>query len=232
MQAESSLTVIGHIYNGFHEKFGIPRQSGLVPSVESVIVFKKPYAVSEAFRGLEAFSHLWILWQFSECDDAKFRPTVRPPRLGGNQRVGVFATRSPYRPNGIGLSSVRLERIEQTENGPILIVKGADLMNGTPIVDIKPYITYTDSHPDAISGFADAFTDYALTVDCAPDLLETVDPLIRETLLDLLKNDPRPAYQQDDSRVYTMDYSRYTVRFKVIQGVLTVISIDTLPHSK
>ncbi len=232
MPKDSTLTVIGHIYNGFHEKFGIPRQSGLVPSVESMIVFEKSFAVPEAFRGLEAFSHLWILWQFSACEDAKFRPTVRPPRLGGNQRVGVFATRSPYRPNGIGLSSVQLERIEQTDNGPVLIVKGADLMNGTPILDIKPYIAYTDSHPDAISGFADAFIDYALTVDCAPALLDAVDPIARETLLDLLKNDPRPAYQEDDARVYVMDYDCYTVHFKVNQGVLTVISIDTLPHSE
>ncbi|MBE7048406.1 MAG: tRNA (N6-threonylcarbamoyladenosine(37)-N6)-methyltransferase TrmO [Ruminococcaceae bacterium] len=226
MKNEYSVSVIARIYNGFHEKFGIPRQSGLVPAVRSTIVFEEPYRVREALRGLEGYSHIWLLWQFSDCADAPWHPTVRPPRLGGNRRVGVFATRSPFRPNAIGLSSVVLNSIEERKDvGPVLHVSGADLMDGTPIFDIKPYIAYTDSHPNAVSGFAQAFADYALQVHCPPELLKVVSPDLQQTLLDLLAQDPRPSYQHDANRIYTMDFDQYTICFKVIENILLVTDI-------
>ncbi len=220
------LKTIATIHNGFHEKFGIPRQSGLVPELESFIIFEEEYRQPEALSGLEGYSHLWLIWQFSECPDEPWRPTVRPPRLGGNKRMGVFATRSPFRPNHLGLSSVRLLGIEKTkDSGTILRVSGADLMDGTPIFDIKPYIPYTDAHPDARSGFAEAFVGYGLSVSCPEDLLALVAPGERGALLKILEQDPRPAYQNDETRVYKMDFSDYAVSFKVSGEVLIVTDI-------
>lgn len=231
MNQQYFLEVIAHIHNDFHEKFGIPRQSGLA-AVESYIVFEKPYRMQEAFRGLSDYSHLWLIWQFSECAQAEFRPTVRPPRLGGNKRMGVFATRSPYRPNSLGLSSVKLEKILQTEEyGTVLVVTGADMMDGTPIFDIKPYLTYVDSHPEAKSGFAEDFVDYALAVDCPPQLLQTIPKEKQAPLLQVLAGDPRPAYQKDTNRVYKMSYGDYTIHFQISGNTLTVTKIEATPFS-
>ncbi len=220
------MNCIAHIHNDFHSKFGIPRQSGLVPGVLSTIVFEKPYRNKEALRGIEEYSHLWLIWQFSEAVREEFSPTVRPPRLGGNRRMGVFATRSPFRPNAIGLSSVKLIRVEQTEEyGAVLVVEGADLMDGTPIWDIKPYIAYTDSHPDAIGGFSDAVREYAVTVDFPETLLCRIEEDKRQTLIALLEQDPRPSYQQDEERVYGMTYGKWDIRFRVKDGTLTVTEV-------
>ena len=219
--------IIARIHNDFSDKFGIPRQSGLVPSLPSTIVFEKPYRNREALRGIEEYSHLWLLWQFSRSQRGEWSPTVRPPRLGGNRRMGVFATRSPFRPNPIGLSSVKLLGVEHTkEHGSVLHVAGADLMDGTPIVDIKPYLAYTDSHPEAVGGFADDFVDYGLTVDIAEDLLARVQPDKREVLLAVLRQDPRPSYQHDPERVYAMDFGPYTVSFRVTDTILQVTDIQ------
>lgn len=223
------LKVIAKIYNDFHEKFGIPRQSGLVPEVVSTIVFEEPYRQPEALCGIEGYSHLWLLWQFSACEGKEWHPTVRPPRLGGNKRMGVFATRSPYRPNGIGLSSVRLLGIEKTkEHGHVLKVSGADILSGTPIYDIKPYVAYCDSHAEAISGFADAFVGYKLRVCCPAEASSCVLPEDREVLIKLLEQDPRPAYQDDSTRIYTMDFGKYTVKFRVLCDELIVEEIKRL----
>ena len=220
------LQVIAKIHNGFHEKFGIPRQSGLVPELESVIVFEEPFRNPEALHGLSGYSHLWLIWQFSECADVPWRPTVRPPRLGGNKRMGVFATRSPYRPNHLGLSSVTLTGIEKTKDfGTVLRISGADLMDGTPIFDIKPYIAYTDAHPHAVSGFAEDFVDYRLSVSCPEDILSIVKPEEQGVLLKILEQDPRPAYQNDEARIYNMDFSDYAVSFMVSGEELTVTDI-------
>ncbi len=220
------MNCIARIHNDFHSKFGIPRQSGLVPGMLSTIVFEQPYRNNEALRGIEEYSHLWLIWQFSEAVREEFSPTVRPPRLGGNRRMGVFATRSPFRPNSIGLSSVKLVRVEQTEEyGAVLVVEGADLMDGTPIWDIKPYIAYTDSHPDAIGGFSDAVREYAVTVDFPETLLCRIDEDKRAALIAILEQDPRPSYQQDEERVYGMAYGAWEIRFRVKDGVLTVLEV-------
>lgn len=217
---------IAYIYNDFDEKFGIPRQSGLAPSIKSVIVFEKPYRNREALRGIDGYSHLWLIWQFSQCD-GKWSPTVRPPRLGGNKRIGVFATRSPFRPNGLGLSSVTFEGIEHTEkNGDVLIVSGADLMNGTPIFDIKPYVAYSDSHSNAVCSFADTFSDYRMTVNCDENLISKIPESKRNGLKEILRCDPRPSYQSDPDRVYALVYSGFEVKFSVRENVLTVGSIE------
>ena len=221
------LKIIAKIHNGFHEKFGIPRQSGLVPELSSVIIFEEEFRNADALKGIEGYSHLWLLWEFSEVEKTDWRPTVRPPRLGGNTRMGVFATRSPYRPNSIGLSSVSLLGVEKTEkHGTVLRVAGADLMDGTPIYDIKPYITYTDSHPDAVSGFADRFVDYRLAVSFSEALLCEVAPADRDTLIKLLEQDPRPAYQDDESRIYKMDFGPYRISFSVSGDKLTVTDLQ------
>ena len=223
------LKVIARIHNGFHEKFGIPRQSGLVPEVVSTIVFEKEYRQPEALLGLEGYSHLWLIWQFSACEGISWRPTVRPPRLGGNKRMGVFATRSLYRPNSMGLSSVQLMGIEKTaDHGHVLKVAGADLLDGTPIFDIKPYVAYSDAHPDAVSGFADEFKDYRLKVLCSDVVLSAVLPEDRILLLKLLEQDPRPAYQDDENRIYAMDFGKYSVKFRVASDILTVEEIKRL----
>lgn len=210
----------------FKEKFGIPRQSGRVP-LRARIVFLPKYRSPDALRGIEGYSHLWLLWHFSEAEgDGSFRPTVRPPRLGGNVRMGVFATRSPYRPNPIGLSSVRLLGVEETEReGLVLVVEGADLLDGTPIFDVKPYLPATDSHTDARGGFADAFVDYRLAVSCDEALLSRIEKDKREGLLSLLADDPRPAYQDEEGRVYGFAFGSHEIKFIVKEDVLTVTDI-------
>lgn len=225
MNKELSLKVIAHIKTDFKAKFGIPRQSGLV-NTKGIIVFCENFRNREALRGIEGYSHLWLLWEFSESAKAEWSPTVRPPRLGGNKRMGVFATRSPFRPNPIGLSSVKLERIiENTPDGTVLEVSGIDLLDGTPIYDIKPYISYTDSHPDAIGGFSTDVFDKDLEVIFEE---ETANILPQETLLTLtqiLSQDPRPAYQNDENRIYSFEYSHYKIKFCVKAQKLTVTEI-------
>lgn len=221
-----TLRPIAHMVSDFPDKFGIPRQAGVVPELESVVVFEPEYRDPEALRGIEGFSHLWLIWQFSEALTETFSPTVRPPRLGGNVRMGVFATRSPFRPNSLGLSCVELARVENRPGlGTVLVVRGADLMDGTPIFDIKPYIPYADAHPDARSGFA---PDAGQTLDvCIPDALYLKIPESKhEALRGVLANDPRPRYQKDPERVYALDFANLTVRFRVLDGVLTVSEIE------
>ncbi len=221
------MKTIAHIHTDFPTKFGIPRQSGIVGSLQGHIVFEPEYRNAEAVRGLEEFSHIWLLWEFSEAVRDGWSPTVRPPRLGGNARKGVFATRSPFRPNPIGLSSVKLERVElDPQLGPILYVSGADLMDGTPIYDIKPYIAYTDSHPDAISGFANIPAEYLLEVVFPEDLLQQVPEHQRESLIEVLAHDPRPQYHDDPERVYGMAFGGMEVKFKVDGRALSVVSVD------
>ena len=217
---------IAYIWNDFPEKFGIPRQSGLVEELEALIVFVPEYRRPEALKGLEEYSHIWLLWEFSEAERGEWSPTVRPPRLGGNTRMGVFATRSPFRPNPIGLSSVRLERVEEhPEYGKVLRVRGADLMDGTPILDIKPYLPHVDSHPEARGGFAGKFEHYGLQVEIPEALMDRVPEQKREALRGILANDPRPAYQKDPERVYGMSFAGMTIRFRVCGDLLTVCEI-------
>ena len=221
------MKVIAHMRSDFPSKFGIPRQSGLVNTLHSTIIFEPEYRNADALRGLEDFSHLWIIWQFSEAVRSNWSATVRPPRLGGNQRLGVFATRSPFRPNNIGLSSVSILGIEHTEkDGPVIHVAGADLMDGTPIFDIKPYIPYADSHPNAIGGFTEHAKDYILRVNCPAALLDEMAPDKQEALLEVLSHDPRPSYQKDPSRVYGMEFAEKNIRFQVQDDILTVIDIQ------
>ena len=216
------MKIIARISTPFKTKFGIPRQSGVTPDVKGEIIFEPDYREIEAVRGLEGFSHIWLIWCFSESVSDKWSPTVRPPRLGGNVRMGVFATRSPFRPNPIGLSSVVLERIEYTDDrGPVLHVRGADLMDGTPIFDIKPYVAYADSHPDASGGFTDTAEFKKLCVE----LGDGVTPPLSEGLIEVLENDPRPRYHDDPERVYGMEYDGREVKFRVCGDTLTVIEI-------
>lgn len=216
------MKIIARISTPFKTKFGIPRQSGVTPDVKGEIMFEPDYREIEAVRGLEGFSHIWLIWCFSESVNDKWSPTVRPPRLGGNVRMGVFATRSPFRPNPIGLSSVVLERIEYTDDrGPVLHVRGADLMDGTPIFDIKPYVAYADSHPDASGGFTDTAEFKKLCVE----LGDGVTPPLSEGLIEVLENDPRPRYHDDPERVYGMEYDGREVKFRVRGDTLTVIEI-------
>lgn len=223
------MRIIGRIVTDFSSKFGLPRQSGLVETITGKIVFEEEFRVTEAFRGLEEFSHIWILWQFSEAVRDGWSPTVRPPMLGGNKRVGVFATRSPFRPNSIGLSSVKLERIDYTDkDGPVLYVSGCDLMDGTPIYDIKPYLPYTDSHPDASGGFTSALADRSLEVVIPADLISVIPEDKRETLISVLSQDPRPSYQNDSERVYGFGFAGCEIKFTVSDGVLTVVSAEKL----
>jgi len=227
MEHPLSVQVIARIHTDFGSKFGVPRQSGLVPELTARIVFQPEYRNPDALRGLEDFSHLWLLWHFDQVRQDGWSPTVRPPRLGGNTRMGVFATRSPYRPNPIGLSCVRLERVDlHTPDGPVITVSGADLMDGTPILDIKPYLAYADSHPEAAGGFVAGLTDRSVTVDCDPALLETLPQDVGRRLLAVLAHDPRPSYQDDPERVYGMDFAGHNVRFTVADGVLRVTEID------
>ena len=218
------MNIIARIHTDFPTKFGIPRQSGIVASLKGRIVFEPEYRVAEAVRGLEEFSHLWLIWEFSEAVRDSWSPTVRPPRLGGNVRKGVFATRSPFRPNPIGLSSVRLDKVEvDPQLGPVLHVSGADMMDGTPIYDIKPYIAYTDSHPEAVSAFASKPAEYLLEVDFPEALLNKVQPDLRESLIEVLAHDPRPQYHDDPERVYGMAFGGLEVRFRVEKTRLIVV---------
>lgn len=220
------MKVIGHIHTDFPEKFGVPRQSGLVPDLQASITFLPEYRQPEAFRGLEKFSHIWILWQFHKAGQKHWNATVKPPKLGGNMRMGVFATRSPFRPNHIGLSSVKLEFIEWTkENGPVLHVSGADLLDGTPIYDIKPYLAYTDSHPEATGGFTEQIDTNPLTVEFPSDLLKQIPKDKQSALLSLLEQDPRPGYQHEPERRYGVAFAGYDVRFHVDGTTLTVVEI-------
>ena len=221
------MKIVARIHCDFKEKFGIPRQSGLVPQTRAKIVFEPEYRNPDALRGIEGYSHLWLIWAFSRAERDTWSPTVRPPRLGGNTRVGVFATRSPFRPNAIGLSSVTLEEVRlHTQEGPVLIVGGADLLDGTPIYDIKPYLPYVDSHPDARGGFGAEKAGYALSVVFPPQLEEKIEADKREALRGVLENDPRPSYQNDPTRVYGVRFAQYNVKFTVSEGVLTVIGIE------
>ena len=218
---------IAVIKNDFTSKFGIPRQSGILDKMESKIVFEPEYRVGEALRGIEQYSHLWLIWLFSQSVDDKFRPTVRPPRLGGNKRVGVFATRSPFRPNSLGLSSVKLKEVLNTSDcGKILIVTGADLMDDTPIFDIKPYVKYSDSHPEAECGFSDEFKDYSLKVVIPEDIKKSLPEEKLETITDILRNGPRPSYQHDPEREYSFEHGGISISFKVDGEVLTVTKAD------
>ena len=219
--------IIARIRSQFPEKFGIPRQSGLVEELKARVVFEPEYRDPQALRGLEGFSHIWLIWQFSRSMGAGWSPTVRPPRLGGNERMGVFATRSPFRPNPMGLSCVKLEKVElSTSEGPVLWVAGADLMDGTPIYDIKPYLPYADCKPQAVGGFASAPKEATLTVDFPPQLLERVPQELREALLGVLAQDPRPTYHHDPQRVYGMAFGGLQVRFTVDGDRLAVVEVE------
>ncbi len=222
------MKVIARVRSDFPAKFGIPRQAGLAPHLRARIVFEPEYRSAEALRGLEGFDYIWLIWEFSESKRETWSPTVRPPRLGGNARLGVFATRSPFRPNPIGLSSVKLESITRDpENGPVLIVSGADLMDGTPIYDIKPYIPYTDAHSDAAGGFASA-PDKTLEVNIPANLLPLIPADKRDALKEVLAQDPRPSYRADGEHVYGVWFAGYNVRFTVNDGVLTVRGIEKI----
>ena len=217
---------IARMKSDFPEKFGIPRQAGIVAALEGLVVFEPEYRDPEAQRGIEGFSHLWLIWQFSENLRAGFSPTVRPPRLGGNARMGVFATRSPFRPNALGLSCVELKAVEARPGlGTVLVVRGADLMDGTPIFDIKPYIPYADCRPDALSGFAPDAGE-TLGVEIPDALLSSLPPEKREALVGVLANDPRPRYQKDPDRVYALDFAGFAVRFRVEGARLSVLSLE------
>lgn len=217
---------IGYIKSDFGSKFGVPRQAGVAPQLESKIIFENEYCSEQAFRGLEQFSHIWILWEFSLSKSRKISLTVRPPRLGGNTRVGVFASRSPFRPNHIGLSSVKLERIEHDDKlGTVLVVSGADMADGTPVIDIKPYLPYTDCHADATGGYTDFLGDANLEVVFAPGIDNELSDDVREKLIRVLSLDPRPSYQHDPNRVYGMEFGGHEVKFGVDGGVLTVCSV-------
>lgn len=222
---EYTLKQIATIRNGFSDKFGIPRQSGLTKA-QSIIVFEPEYRNADALRGLEEYSHLWLIWVFSEFQRDGWSPTVRPPRLGGNERRGVFATRSPNRPNPIGMSVVEIERIElSSPEGPRITVRGADILNGTPILDLKPYLPYADAIPQANGGFAHENLQYALEVEIREEDWLKINEPNREILKELLSQDPRPAYQRDPNRVYALDYDGQTIRFTVNEDKLTVTEV-------
>ena len=224
---EMTLKVIAHIHTAFPTKFGIPRQSGLVDSLRGEVIFTPEYRNADAVRGLEDFSYIWLVWQFSGAVRDNWSPTVRPPRLGGNTRMGVFATRSPFRPNPLGLSSVKLEAIEHRPDvGPVLIVRGADLMDGTPIFDIKPYIPYADCHPDASEGFTGQTRMHLLQVEFPPTLMAQVPEADRDALTGVLASDPRPSYQHDPERVYGMEFAGLEIHFRVDGEVLTVTDVS------
>lgn len=221
------ISPIAYIQTEFSEKFGVPRQSGLAGSLRGIIVFEPEYRNPDAVRGLEGFSHLWLIWGFSANRHDDWQPTVRPPRMGGNERMGVFATRSPYRPNQLGLSCVEIDGIDMDcPDAPRIYVRGADLMDGTPIYDIKPYIRYADSHPDAVCGYVDDLEERCLEVVIPEDIvMEMKDKCALDALMETLSLDPRPSYHNDPSREYGLSFSGLNVRFKVNDGVLTVISV-------
>jgi tRNA-Thr(GGU) m(6)t(6)A37 methyltransferase TsaA len=221
------IQIIARMKSDFPTKFGIPRQSGLVEELRSTIIFEPEFRNADALRGIEGYSHLWLIWQFSEAVRTEWSPTVRPPRLGGNTRMGVFATRSPFRPNNLGLSSVKLLAVEHTEQyGTVLHVGGADLMDGTPIFDIKPYIPYSDCHEDATGGFTDTASEYLLQVDFPADLLALLPEEKREAAIGILSHDPRPSYQRKSGRIYGISFAGYDIRFMVEGDQLTVVAIE------
>lgn len=227
-----NFSPIAYLRSDFPEKFGLPRQSGIVNSLKSYIIFEPQYRIKEAFRGLEGYSHIWILWEFSQNESKEWSPTVRPPKLGGNKRMGVFATRSPFRPNPIGLSAVKLEKIDlDCPNAPILTVSGADITDNTPILDIKPYLPYADAYPDALSGFALTEREGGLSVEFPPELLHKIPAEKRQGLIDILKQDPRPAYQNDPDRIYIMAFGGFEVRFRVEDRLLFVVDVSALQNS-
>ena len=222
-----SIQVIARMKSDFSTKFGIPRQSGLVQELRSTIIFEPEYRNADALRGIEGFSHLWIIWQFSEAVRTEWSPTVRPPRLGGNTRMGVFATRSPFRPNHLGLSCVKLLGVEETqEYGTVIHVGGADLMDGTPIFDIKPYIPYSDCHADALGGFTDTAGDFLLQVEFPPQLLECLPQDKQDAAIRVLSHDPRPSYQRKPDRIYGLTFAGYDIRFTVEDNMLTVVGVE------
>ena len=221
-----NIQVIARMRSDFPTKFGIPRQSGLVEELRSTIVFEPEFRNADALRGIEGYSHLWLIWQFSEAARTEWSPTVRPPRLGGNTRMGVFATRSPFRPNSLGLSSVRLLGVEQTDDeGMVIHVAGADLMDGTPIFDIKPYIPYGDCHPDATGGFTDTAGEFLLNVDFPEELLKKLPEEKRSAAIGVLSHDPRPSYQRKPDRIYGLTFAGFDIRFKVADDDLTVVDV-------
>ncbi|MBQ7924345.1 MAG: tRNA (N6-threonylcarbamoyladenosine(37)-N6)-methyltransferase TrmO [Clostridia bacterium] len=222
---KQTIAPVAYIRNDFKEKFGIPRQSGRAPSLVSRIVFEQEYRNDDALRGIEGFSHLWLLFSFSQTPEKKFSPTVRPPRLGGNERVGVFASRSPFRPNRIGLSCVKLLKVEKTADGSVLLVSGADLLDGTPIFDIKPYLPFADCKTDAVGGYATIHENDGLQVIIPETLLQKIPQDKRDGLIECLADDPRPSYQ-DDERVYGMRFAEFEVKFSVTANTLTVASIE------
>ena len=225
-----NIQVIARMRSDFPTKFGIPRQSTLVEELRSTIVFEPDFRNADALRGIEGFTHIWIIWQFSEAVRTEWSPTVRPPRLGGNTRMGVFATRSPFRPNNLGLSCVKLIGIEHTEfEGTVLHVAGADLMDGTPIFDIKPYIPYSDSFPEASGGFTDTAEDFLLHVDFPPHLLELLPKCKQKAAIGVLSHDPRPSYQRKPDRVYGLSFAGFDIRFTVQEKTLTVCEVKELP---
>ncbi len=219
------MKVIAYIYTDFPEKFGIPRQSGLVPDLKGKIIFEPEYRNPEAVKGLEGFNYIWILWQFQGVEREHWSATVKPPRLGGKRRMGVFATRSPFRPNPIGLSSVKLDRVEMSDKGPILHVSGVDLKDKTPIYDIKPYLPYADCHSDATEGFAEEVKEYELQVDFAEELLQKLPEEKRTAIVEVLKQDPRPSVQSEQEKVFGVSFSGFDVRFQVEKNVLKVIEV-------
>jgi len=224
-----SIQVIARMKSDFPTKFGIPRQSGLVEELRSTVIFEPEFRNADALRGIEGFSHLWLIWQFSEALRTEWSPTVRPPRLGGNTRMGVFATRSPFRPNNLGLSCVKLLGAEHTEQfGTVLHVGGADLMDGTPIFDIKPYIPYSDSYPDAIGGFTDTADQFLLTVDFPEQLLSQLPQDKQSAALAVLSHDPRPSYQRKPGRIYGLTFAGFDIRFTVENSTLTVVSVENV----
>lgn len=228
---EITMRIIARIKSDFPTKFGIPRQSGLAESLKGTIVFEPEFRNPDALRGINGFSHLWLIWQFSEAIRSDWSPTVRPPRLGGNTRIGVFATRSPFRPNSIGLSSVKLLGMEETQNfGTVLHVAGADLMDRTPIFDIKPYVPYSDSHPEAIGGFTDTADDFLLDVDFPEQLLQLLPDSKQAAAVEVLSHDPRPSYQRDSKRIYGLPFAGFDIRFRVKENVLTVTEV--VPYIK
>lgn len=225
-----NIQIIARMRSDFPTKFGIPRQSTLVSELKSTIVFEPDFRNADALRGIEGFSHIWIIWQFSEAVRSEWSPTVRPPRLGGNTRMGVFATRSPFRPNNLGLSCVKLIGIEHTETeGTVLHVAGADLMDGTPIFDIKPYIPYSDSFPEASGGFTDTAEDFLLNVEFPPHLLELLPESKQQAAIGVLSHDPRPSYQRKPDRIYGLSFAGFDIRFTVHEKTLTVCEVTELP---
>ena len=226
MAEHVTLKVIARIHTPFPSKFGVPRQSGLVNNVESKIVFEPEYRNLEALRGIEGYDYLWLIWSFSEAIRKEWSPTVRPPRMGGNVRMGVFATRSPYRPNPLALSSVRLLRIEETDNdGWVLVVEGADMMDGTPIYDIKPYLPFTDSHQNVSAGFADQTVKQKITVDFPPMLLQRLPESLQSGAVEMLEQNPVPQYQKDPDRMYGVNFSKYDIHFYIKDDVLRVVDV-------